>query len=260
MSRIPADKTSPFSAWAMPEITEGQIISAEKLDNRGPRGELVDVDKDAVVYSNITAGQLEDISNRAYEEVRAQAQQQGYREGYDKGLEESTAKGYQEGFQHGFSEGGEQGQQLLARSSQLAERLANYLANQDDEIEQSLVNIATCIARSIIQRELSLDKQGIADIVREALSSLPAAAENIQVFLNPEDCELLQAQEQFSATVELTADPAISAGGCRITTNHSVVDYTLEEQFQQTINRLVEKPYQQLLQQRRLRDVAQDGN
>lgn len=233
-SRIPADKSASYSAWALPEVKRGQIVQAEKLKHRGPRGELIGVAADEIVYNTITAAQLEEISQAAYEDVRESAYregiEQGRREGYDAGLEMAET---------------EVSRQVSALQ-QVIQSLMSFLGDQDDQVEQALVNLSICLASSILRRELTIDSSQIAEVVHEALKSLPVNTENLTVYLSQQDHELLSTRESLAQDWQLRVDPAITPGGCRVTTRHSVVDFTLEDQFQQAVNALVEERFAQL--------------
>lgn len=244
MSRIPADQSSSFAAWSIPEVKDGQIVQTEKLQQRGPRGELVNVEKNEVIYNSITAAQLEEISNQAYEEIREQAREDGIREGREAG--------YQAGMEAAQQAIDQQTQRLSAAIDQLS----HYLAGQDDEVEQALVNVATCIASAVIRRELTLDGSQIQQIIQEAIATLPMEASNLTVHLSEQDYQLMTSQADKPAHWQLKIDPSLSSGGCRVTTTHSVVDYTLEEQFQQTVNTLVESRFAELAAQAKQRADA----
>ncbi|MGK0500567.1 MAG: flagellar assembly protein FliH [Oceanicoccus sp.] len=234
MTRIPADQSQQFSSWDLPEVKQGQIIQVEKLKQRGPRGELINVAKDAVIYNSLTAAQLEDIANQAYEDVHEQA--------YQDGLKQGHTDGYQAGL--------EAGQQVIAQQTQslsaTIDNLLLYLAGQDDQVEQALVNVATCIASAVLRRELTLDASHMQQIVSEAIAALPFNASNITVHLNVEDHQFLTKQGECPDHWQLQIDRTLAAGGCRVQTENSVVDFTLEEQFQQTVNSLVERRFAEL--------------
>ena len=240
--RIPAGQAAGLDAWFIPEVKEGQVVAVEKLQNRGPRGELINVPKDEIIYSTLTAGQLEEISEQAYEDVRQQAYQEG------------VEQGRKDGYQAGISAGQQGIQQQLQQLQGTIHSLYNVLEGQDDEMEQALVNLATCVARSILRRELSLDASHMQTIVQQAVATLPSKDARLTVHLNPQDHRLLAQSAEIPAEWTLQADVAVSAGGCRVTTAHSVVDFTLEEQFQQTINALVEQRFTELAQQARRRE------
>ena len=248
-SRIPAKKSTAFDAWDLPEVKDGQVVKAEKLKQRGPRGQLINVAKDEVIYSTLTAAQLEEISNQAYEDVRKQA--------YQDGLKQGQAKGYQAGV-----ESGQQAvQQQLANLNNTVAELHHYLAGQDDEVEQSLVNLATCVASAVLRRELTIDSSHIRQIISEALAVLPMNASNITVHLSEQDHQLLTGQDDIPSQWQLQIDRTLSAGGCRVQTQHSIVDYTLEDQFQQTVNGLVERRFAELdLKARHRTEGSQGGS
>lgn len=233
-NRIPAAQIGQFTSWELPEVKDGQIVAVEKLRQRNSRGELVDVDKDEVIYSSMTAGQLEEISQQAYEEVREQASAEGFAAGREQG--------YQEGLQQAQAEIHRQVQALQQTLSQLIAQLNQ----QDDDIEQALVNTVICIAKAVIQRELQQGNSEIGKIVQQAVAMLPFTPERITVFLSEQDHGLLTANQELPEGWQIQKDPSLKPGGCRVVSRDSVVDYTLEEQFQQVINTLVADRYAEL--------------
>lgn len=240
-SVIPAEESTQFSSWQMPEVKDGQVVRTEKMNKRGPRGELVNVDKNEIIYSSLTAGQLEEIANQAYEEVRERAYQEGHQQGYNEGHDKGLAAA----------------QQTIAEQAgalhSAMQQLYSFLAGQDDEVEQALVNLATCVSQSVLRRELSIDSSHIGQVVSEAVATLPMNAKNIQVFLSEQDHQLLTSLEDIPEQWQLHIDRSLTPGGCRVVTDHSAVDYTLEEQFQQTVNALVEARFAQLAAQAKSR-------
>ncbi len=243
-NRIPADKSDQFSSWAAPEVKSGQVILPEKLAKRGPRGELVDIDRDQIIYKSLTAAQLEEITNQAYEDIREQA--------YQDGLKQGHAEGYQAGLEQGKETITQQAQAL----SEVVASLTTHLAGQDDEVEQALVNVAICIASAILRRELTIDSAQIKEVVAEAIAALPMKASNISIHLSEQDHQLLTSLADISDEWKLQIDRTLMPGGCRITTDHTVVDFTLEDQFQQLVNAMVEKRFEALAKQ--AKDRAQE--
>jgi len=102
--------------------------------------------------------------------------------------------------------------------------------------EQHAVQLATAIAARLCRRELSRQPQITLDWVREALELASGNAE-IVVRLHPQDHESLAAHVESITkrltglgTVEIVADAAISAGGCRVDTQFGSLDQQLEAQ------------------------------
>lgn len=244
VTRIPAERSSAFKTWAAPEVKEGQIVQVEKLKQRGPRGELINISKEAVIYSSITAAQLEEISSQAYEDT--------YQQAYQDGLKQGQADGYQAGLEAGQRTIATQVEGLHTAIAQLQ----SHLGEQDDEVEQALVNLVTCIARSVVRRELHIDATQIRQVVDEALAALPMGSANINIHLSEQDYQLLKNHPDTPPQWQLHIDRTLSVGGCRINSQHSVVDFTLEDQFQQTINALVEQPFAELAARAKARTQA----
>jgi flagellar assembly protein FliH len=248
-NRIPADKSQAFSAWLAPEVKDGQIIQAEKLKERGPRGEIINVDKNAVVYNKMTAGQLEKITTQAYDEIH----QQAYKKGFEQGQKDGQKKGV------------DASKKLLTQQTealkQVSATLLHLVAGQENAIEQALMNTAISIAGSILRRELQLDSSHIKAIVAEAVAKLPLDAENITVFLSEDDCALLRDNSEIPPQWQLRVDRALSSGGCRISTRQSVVEFSLQQQFDQTIDDLVEQRFAALaVDNQRLAQALADSN
>lgn len=245
-SRIPAEKVEAAQAWSIPEVHEGQIVQSEKLRQRGTRGELINVDKKEVIYNNITAGQLEDIHRQAYKEV------------FDQGFAEGRTEGQKKGFEEGLVKGQQQIQQHTQQLQQVIENLLSFMQGHDDEVEQALVNLVTCVSKHILRRELTVDSTHILSVVHDAVAKLPATQSDIHIFLSEQDFRYLSEQQTLPEQWQLQTDPGLTPGGCRVVTTQSVVDFTLEEQFQQVIGQLVQDRFGQLAAQ--ATDTEQDPN
>jgi len=246
-SRIPAEKVEAAQAWAIPEVRDGQIVQSEKLRQRGTRGELINVDKKEVIYNNITAGQLEDIHRQAYKEV------------FDQGFAEGRLQGQKKGLTEGLAEGQKQIQQHSQQLHSALESLMQFMQGHDDEVEQALVNLVTSVTKHIIRRELSIDSTHVLSVVHDAVATLPITQEDIHIFLSEQDHKYLSEQQPLPEQWHLQADPSLTPGGCRVVTTQSVVDYTLEEQFQQVIGQLVEARFGELAAQASERDRDPSG-
>ena len=244
-NRIPADKSKRFGRWAIPEVHEGQLVSSERLNERGSRGELVNIDKDEVLYRSLTAAQLEEITLQCYEEIREQAEQDGYQQGLAEGQKAGLVRG----------------QQLIDTQldvvGRLVEGLTVELERQRDDIEQALMNLVCCVARSVVHRELRSGSEAITDVVAQAVAALPQGAGNIRIQMNPTDLALLNERQVVPADWQLVPDEGLSPGGVRVLTQQSVVDFTLDSQFQQTVNALVEARFAALDSMRRERDQGE---
>lgn len=122
------------------------------------------------------------------------------------------------------------------RQSQLAETLEK-LAGLSNEIvghvESDLVELAIQIAKKIVRREVTIDREIALTLVRVSLSKLNqrTAAE---VHLNPDDLAYINSRQDaidFRGALTLVEDPSVSLGGCLVHTDTGEVDARIESQF-----------------------------
>ena len=145
--------------------------------------------------------------------------ERAYREAYAAGLEAGRAAGSAE---------------LAARAAQfdaLCGALARPLAEVGTALEAELAALVTTLVRHLVRRELRADPSAIVAVVRDAVALLPVSQQRPRIHLHPDDAALvrellhLEGEERAWSLIE---DPAVSRGGCRVRTEDSAVDATLE--------------------------------
>ncbi len=151
---------------------------------------------------------------------------QAYTEGFDSG----RADGYREGRARGEGE-----MQARARTLDgLAQQLAQPLAALDEEMVNSVAELALLIARHLVRRELKTAPGEVIGVVRETMRLLPIASRGTTLHLNPDDVDLVRSalsidNDQIAWRVE--ADPLIARGGCVVETETSRIDATVESRI-----------------------------
>ena len=166
-----------------------------------------------------TASQLESVQKEAYTEGFAQ----GRREGLATGTAEGVAKGG-------------------ALVEELLTRLARPLEELDQRVEESLVNLAMSVARHLVRRELKTDPGQVIAVVREAVSALPVASQTVQLHLHPDDAALVRetlAVHEGETPWHVIEDPVLARGGCRVVTEISQVDATVENRVAAAIAKVL---------------------
>ena len=122
------------------------------------------------------------------------------------------------------------------------------IAEQDSQIEKSMVGLVQHIARQVIQRELVLDSSQIESVMREALKLLPLGVGNVRLYINPQDFEQVKAmRERHEETWRIVEDAALQPGGCRVETEHSRIDATVETRISQIMAKLLDQQHEQAL-------------
>jgi len=112
--------------------------------------------------------------------------------------------------------------------------MAKPIAALDSEVQRQLVSLAGAIARHIVRRELKTQPDEIVAVIRETVALLPMTARDIRVHLNPEDAKLVRSrvvEAGSDRSWNVAEDPLISRGGCRVSSENSTIDATLEQRL-----------------------------
>ena len=171
------------------------------------------------------------------EEIEA-IQKQAYEEGYEQGKTE--------GFDFGHREAAEQGRKdIAAKLASLDELLSTLdvpFKELDEQVEQELLTLVVAMVRQLVRREVRTDPNQIIGVMREAMSILPVNARDIRVMLHPEDAEIVRELYTVADTDlawKIVEDPVLQRGGCRVVTDTSQVDATLESRLHNLIAPLI---------------------
>ena len=199
-----------YERWELP------VIEAKKTGDKT---------QDTQETQPITAAEIESIQKQAYTEGHGN----GYRDGYEKGLAEGEAEIRQQ----------------AETFQSLIQILDTPFADLDEQVVEQTAQLAIAIARQIIRRELHTDPGQVVAVVREALKALPVMSRKIRVFLHPEDATLvrevlsLHDEGDESQTWKVIEEPLLSRGGCKITSENSTIDATVETRLQRLITEIL---------------------
>lgn len=158
------------------------------------------------------------LTAEAIEELQQQAREEGHAEGFQKGIKDGTREI----------------QQRVAHFEAVLNKLDQPLQDLDEEVIEQMVALSTSIARQLVRRELRIDPEQVVAVVRETISSLPVTARNIRVFLNPEDAQIVRDVLLGSSSEqrwEIVEEPVMSRGGCKVVTDTSRIDASIESRL-----------------------------
>ncbi|WP_299809662.1 flagellar assembly protein FliH [uncultured Shewanella sp.] len=174
---------------------------------------------------------------QAFDKGYDEGVQKGHQAGYSSGEDEGRQTGYAAGFNQGRIEGQQKGKDNI--DDQLNSIIAPLGAlkslleeghNQQILQQQSLIlDLVRRVSLQVIRCELTLQPQQILNLIEETLSALPDDPAQVKIHLEPgavEKLKELAADKVQSWT--LVADPSISAGGCRIVSETSDADASVE--------------------------------
>ena len=242
-NRIPAEDLEDYQPWVLPPIhgeddrvlpsTQREARKQREEDDRRQQEKIEDVDYQGG-HSGMSAEEMQRIVD--------EAEQAGREQGYQAGFEQGRAEGYDVGEKKGWEE---MRQKLAAeqqRFQHLVQALRDPLADQEVALEQWLLDTVCVLTRSLVSRELLTDSGMILDQVRAAVSALPAGAEHMRIYLNADDLALVEAfAEEHQLDWQFHTDNALLPGGCRVETEESRVDFSVEHRLSQQLEAFVHR-------------------
>jgi flagellar assembly protein FliH len=185
---------------------------------------------------------------QAFDEGYEEGVLQGKNAGYEAGLEEGRVAGHAAGFHQGKHEGtvsgksaiNEQLNSLLVPLGALRELLEDGHAKQVREQQSLILDLVRRVSQQVIRCELTLQPQQILKLVEETLSALPDDQSDMKIHLEPNTViKLKELAEDKIRGWNLVADSNISAGSCRIVSDKSDADASVETRLD-TCMKLVE--------------------
>jgi flagellar assembly protein FliH len=175
-------------------------------------------------------------------------------------LESIRQDAYNEGFAIGEKEGFHSTQLKVRQEAEVAlaaklegletvmTHLLEPIADQDAQIEKSLVQLVEHLAREVIQRELKTDSSQIGKVLQDALRLLPMGANNVRILVNSQDFAQVKAlRERHEETWRILEDDTLQPGGCRVETEHSRIDATVETRLSVAIAKMFDQLHEQAL-------------
>jgi flagellar assembly protein FliH len=176
--------------------------------------------------SMLTAEQLEQVQKQAF----------------DEGFEQGKKNGFEYGHKEALLNGKRTLEETVERIDGLMQTLQTPFKQLDDQVEREIVELIIATVRQLARREIKADPEQIIGVVREALAILPVSSRNVQLILHPDDAELIR--EVYAITEKevgwtIVEDPVLERGGCKVSTDISRVDATLESRLATLVTQLL---------------------
>ncbi|MGE7959230.1 flagellar assembly protein FliH [Pseudomonas sp. NPDC089530] len=227
---IRARDVGGFDVWALPSF-DPDVPEPEPE----PEPEELPVEIEEVPLEEVQPLTLEEL-----ESIRQEAYNEGFATGEKEGFHSTTLKVRQEAEVA-----------LNAKLAPLETLMANLfepIAEQDTQIEKALVNLVQHMTRQVIQRELAIDSSQIEHVMREALKLLPLGVGNVRLYINPQDfAQVKSLRERHEESWRIVEDEAMLPGGCRVETEHSRIDATMETRIAKIMDKLSDQLHEQAL-------------
>lgn len=132
--------------------------------------------------------------------------------------------------------------EIRANLAQAIDDLDSLQGEITARVETELVEFALSIARKIVRREVTIDREVALTLVKVSLEKLQNRT-LAQIHLHPDDLAYVRSKrEQLGAhnSLELVEDPTISPGGCLVHTETGDIDARIESQFEEIAHGLLD--------------------
>ncbi len=229
---LTAQQSEAFSLWNLPSFDQPSEAVA-------PEPAVVTVaddtvDEDDVRVEDVT---IEDVKPLTLDEVEA-IRQDAWNEGF--------STGEKDGFHAGQLKAAQEAEIALASKVQALENIMRELfepiANQDQELEETMLELVMQISQQVIQRELKIDSSQIKHVVRESLKLLPMGSEAVRVYVNPQDFEQIKAlRERHEESWKIIEDDDLLPGGCRFESVNTQINASIETRIEHIATQILEQ-------------------
>jgi flagellar assembly protein FliH len=191
-----------------------------------------------------------DVDPAAMMQAQAQAQQA---QTSDEQAQILRQEGYAEGFIQGRAQAmleaqrqinefiANQGQEAARQLASLVESARTQLDAAEQATAQGVLELSCELARQVLRQEIASNPNVLLPVIREALAALFADSKTTRVSLHPLDLDMVQEvlnAEFPNLSLTLQADPALSRGGCRIASAHTLIDGSIEKRWSRAIAQL----------------------
>jgi flagellar assembly protein FliH len=197
----------------------------------------------------LTAEEIEEIRQAAFEEGFNQGKEEGFAKGFDEGKtsghQEGLTSGHEEGVAQGLAQGKETSEQQIAAMQIMLEQLHEPLANVEKNVEAQLLQLVVQLTQAVTKHEAKTNPDILLSAIAEGIKALPGQEPQTQILLNPQDIKLVE--QQFGAEHiqkqgwRLLAAPQLSPGSCQIENSTSNIDLSVKSRLNEVLESFLQE-------------------
>lgn len=165
-------------------------------------------------------------------------------EAYQEGLKEGQLDGYNSGLENGYQAGLKEAEELKKNSLLVIEQAKTEIENYQKEKQHEFLELASIMAETIINRELTLSKTELQYLLDPIMNKLDKTDNFITVFVTKVNQDstneyMKNLKETFSdLKYAVLIDESLERNGCVIETSYEVIDLQLRKQLDLMIEEL----------------------
>ncbi|GIC78052.1 flagellar assembly protein FliH [Moritella sp. F3] len=237
--------------WYLPEFenTQAAALNTNALGMKHDwyEGKQSHESVEEIEPQPMTAEELDEIRQAAYDDGFAEGKEQGYQDGLASGTAEGLSQGETEGLAQGLAQGLAEGQhQILEKATaweQLQTQMHTPLAAVNSEVESELIRVATGLAEELIKTEVTFNHDILLQTLKLALAALPVLEQKITITLHPDDLAVINeyyaAEECAKRGWVLISEPMMKQGDLVINNEVSSVELLMEQRIKQMMRQFL---------------------
>jgi flagellar assembly protein FliH len=233
--------------WSLPVVESENISQNDTTNAMGKKATWrfeppEDIAEQEIVP--LTAEDIEDIRQAAFDEGFNQGKEEGFAKGYEEGKvvghEEGVTLGHQEGLETGLAEGKEKIDLESAAWQSLNEQLHKPLLDVEKNVEQQLIHLVVQLTEAITLQEAKTNPDILIGAISAGIKALPSQETQTQILLHPDDIK--RVEKQFGAKHvqeqgwRLLAAPQLLPGSCQIENSTSNVDLSVKSRIKEVLD------------------------
>jgi len=243
---IKADKQETLDVWSLPNVQKKPNAEQEKSTNalgKKSSWRYEPPEEEIAEPEPLTAEEIEEIRQAAFEEGFNQGKEEGFAKGYEEGkaqgIEEGTVQGIETGTEEGLAQGKATIDALGENWQNLIEQLDKPLASVEKNVEDQLLNLVVQLTEAVVLQEAKTNPDILMAAINTGIKSLPSNEANTQIYLNPDDIK--QVEQQFGeqhikeSGWKLLPAPQLSPGSCQIENSTSNIDLQMKSRLKQVL-------------------------
>ncbi|MEH6595112.1 MAG: flagellar assembly protein FliH [Colwellia polaris] len=249
-------KSAQVDTWSVPNV-QSDIEEVQEQTNalgksRNWRYEPPE-ESDVAEPVPLTAQDIEDIRQAAFDEGFSQGKADGFAKGFEEGKvsghEAGLSTGHEEGVAQGLAEGKETSDQQVAAMQALIEQLHQPLLNVEKNVEAQLLQLVVQLTQAVTKHEAKTNSDILLSAIAEGIKALPGQESQTQILLNPQDIKLVEQQFGASHIKEqgwrLLAAPQLSPGSCQIENSTSNIDLSVKSRLNEVLESFLQEALHQ---------------
>lgn len=162
-------------------------------------------------------------------------------------IDEGYARGLRDGEQKARGAAQARVDQALKVVAEVTQQLHEVASLAPAVLEENIAALAVIVARQIVAREVSLERELVADLVRRALTEFPIE-QAVRIRVNPLDLAALTLNPASDQAPPITAgrdaswlaDTRIARGGCLVEGRDRIVDGRVDAALERAYRRMAE--------------------